>query len=58
LLLIDHQGAQFANLHSHEPQLVLNNSVALAKTAKIFGVPTVLTSVRLKTGNDALERSV
>jgi nicotinamidase-related amidase len=45
LLLIDHQGAQFANLHSHEPQLVVNNAVALAKTAKLFGVPTVLTTV-------------
>jgi nicotinamidase-related amidase len=45
LLLIDHQGAQFANLHSHEPQLVVNNAVALAKTAKLLGVPTVLTTV-------------
>ena len=45
LLLIDHQGAQFANLHSHEPQLVVNNAVALAKTAELFGVPTVLTTV-------------
>ena len=39
LLLVDHQGFQFANLHSHEPQLVVNNVVALAKTAKVFGVP-------------------
>jgi nicotinamidase-related amidase len=45
LVLIDHQGAQFANLHSHEPQLVVNNAVALAKTAKLLGVPTVLTTV-------------
>jgi nicotinamidase-related amidase len=45
LLLIDHQGAQFANLHSHDPQLVVNNVVALAKTAKLLGVPTVLTTV-------------
>jgi nicotinamidase-related amidase len=45
LLLIDHQGAQFANLHSHEPQLVVNNVVGLAKTAKLLGVPTVLTTV-------------
>jgi nicotinamidase-related amidase len=43
LLLIDHQGFQFANLHSHEPQLVVNNVVGLAKTAKLFGVPTILT---------------
>jgi len=37
LLLIDHQGFQFANLHSHEPQLVVNNVVGLAKTAKLYG---------------------
>jgi nicotinamidase-related amidase len=40
LVLVDHQAFQFANLHSHEPQLVVNNVVALAKTAKLFGVPT------------------
>jgi nicotinamidase-related amidase len=45
LLLVDHQAFQFANLHSHEPQLVVNNVVGLAKTAKLFGVPTVLTTV-------------
>jgi len=45
LLLVDHQAFQFANLHSHEPQLVVNNVVALAKTAKLFGVPTILTTV-------------
>jgi nicotinamidase-related amidase len=45
LLLVDHQAFQFANLHSHEPQLVVNNVVALAKTARIFGVPTILTTV-------------
>ena len=45
LLLIDHQPFQFANLHSHEPTLIVNNVIALAKTAKVFGVPTVLTTV-------------
>jgi nicotinamidase-related amidase len=45
LLLVDHQGFQFANLHSHEPQLVLNNVIGLAKTAKVFGVPTILTTI-------------
>jgi hypothetical protein len=34
-----------ANLHSHEPTLVVNNVVGLAKTAKVFGIPTVLTTV-------------
>jgi len=45
LVLIDHQPFQFANLHSHEPTLIINNVVALAKTAKVFSVPTVLTTV-------------
>jgi nicotinamidase-related amidase len=45
LLLIDHQPFQFANLHSHEPTIVVNNVVGLAKTAKPFGVPTILTTV-------------
>ena len=45
LLLIDHQAFQFANLHSHEPTLIVNNVVGLAKTAKAFQVPTILTTV-------------
>src|SRR6202007_2168703 len=45
LLLIDHQPFQFANLHSHEPMLVANNVIGLAKAAKVFGVPTILTTV-------------
>ena len=45
LLLIDHQPFQFANLHSHEPTMIVNNVVGLAKTAKLFGVPTILTTV-------------
>jgi nicotinamidase-related amidase len=45
VLLIDHQPFQFANLHSHEPTMIVNNVVGLAKTAKVFGVPTILTTV-------------
>lgn len=45
LVLIDHQPFQFANLHSHEPTLIINNVVALAKTSKVFNVPTILTTV-------------
>src|SRR5437868_10732368 len=45
LILIDHQPFQFANLHSHEPTMIVNNVVALAKTAKVFNVPTILTTV-------------
>ncbi|MET7506945.1 hydrolase [Streptomyces albidoflavus] len=45
LVLIDHQPFQFANLHSHEPALVVNNVVGLARAARVFDVPTVLTTV-------------
>lgn len=45
LLLIDHQPFQFANLHSHEPTMIVNNVVGLAKGANVFGVPTILTTV-------------
>jgi nicotinamidase-related amidase len=45
LVLIDHQAYQFANLHSHEPTMVINNVIALAKTAKVFNVPTILSTV-------------
>ena len=45
LVLIDHQPYQLANLNSHEPQMVINNTAGLAKAAKAFGVPTILTTV-------------
>jgi nicotinamidase-related amidase len=45
VVLIDHQPYQFANLHSHEPTMIVNNVVGLAKGAKVFGVPTILTTV-------------
>lgn len=45
LVLIDHQPYQLANLNSHEPTMVVNNTTGLAKAAKAFGVPTILTSV-------------
>ncbi len=45
LVLIDHQPYQLANLNSHDPHMVINNSAGLAKAAKAFGVPTILTSV-------------
>lgn len=45
LVLIDHQPYQFTNLNSHEPTMVINNVVGLAKAAKVFNVPTILTTV-------------
>ena len=45
LVLIDHQAFQFSNLNSHDPTMIVNNVIALAKSAKIFNVPTILTTV-------------
>ena len=45
VVLIDHQPFQFANLHSHEPAMIINNVIVLAKAAKLFKVPTILTTV-------------
>jgi nicotinamidase-related amidase len=45
LVLIDHQAYQFTNLNSHEPTMIINNVIGLAKTAKVFNVPTILSTV-------------
>src|SRR3954462_1164127 len=45
LILIDHQPFQFAGLRSHDTQTIINNVVGRAKSAKAFGVPTLLTTV-------------
>jgi nicotinamidase-related amidase len=50
LLLIDHQPYQLSNVNSHDPQAVVNNTTALAKMAKAFNVPTILTSVIAERG--------
>ena len=56
LLLIDHQPFQFAGLRSHDSQTVINNVVGLAKAAKIFGVPTLLTTVVEEKGGYLLKQ--
>ncbi len=45
LVLIDHQPYQLSNLNSHDPHMAVNNAAGLAKAAKVFDVPTILTSV-------------
>ncbi len=55
VVLIDHQPFQFANLNSHEPTLIINNTVGLAKATKIFNVPTILTTVTEERGGYILK---
>jgi len=52
VLLIDHQPSQLANVNSHDPTMVVNNVTALAKTAKAYGVPTILTTINTKRGGE------
>jgi len=52
--LIDYQPQMFFGVGSHERHMVLNNAVALAKAARLFDVPVILTTVAAKTFSGAL----
>lgn len=52
LILIDHQPFQANAVKNIEINSMVNNVVALAKSAKAFGVPTLLTSVIKDRGGD------
>ena len=56
LVLIDHQPFQFAGLRSHDTQTIINNVVGLAKSAKAFNVPTLLTTVVEERGGYLLKQ--
>lgn len=56
LILIDHQPFQFAGLRSHDTQTIINNVVGLAKSAKAFNIPTLLTTVVEKQGGHLLKQ--
>jgi nicotinamidase-related amidase len=56
LILIDHQPFQFAGLRSHDTQTIVNNVVGLAKIAKAFNVPTLLTTVVEERGGFILKQ--
>ncbi len=49
LILIDHQPQMFFGVESANRETIINNVVGLAKAAKIFKVPTILTTVAAKT---------
>lgn len=48
LILIDHQPQMLFGVASMDRQLLINNTVGLAKAAKVFNVPVILTSVETK----------
>ena len=45
LLLIDYQPTSFFTVQSIDRQLLINNVIGLAKVAKIFDIPTIVTTV-------------
>jgi nicotinamidase-related amidase len=45
IALIDYQPAMFQGVQSHDRLVTMNNVQILAKAAKLFKIPTVLTTV-------------
>ena len=56
VLLIDHQPSQLANVNSHDPTMVINNVTGLAKVAKAFAVPTILTTIGAARGGEIFKQ--
>jgi len=50
LIIIDYQPTQVNSIVSMDRQLLVDNIVRVATTAKIFGLPIVLSTVNVKTG--------
>jgi nicotinamidase-related amidase len=45
IALIDHQPAMYQGVQSHDRLVTFNNVQVLAKAAKLFGIPTVISTV-------------
>jgi nicotinamidase-related amidase len=45
IALIDFQPAMYQGVQSHDRIVTVNNVQVLAKTAKLFGIPTVISTV-------------
>jgi len=43
--LIDYQPAMFFGVQSHDRMLIMHNALVVGKTAKLFAIPTVLSTV-------------
>lgn len=56
LLLIDHQPFQASGVKNIDVALMINNVVLLAKTAKAFGVPTLLSTVLKDRGGNLFKQ--
>ena len=54
LALIDYQPAMFAGVHSHDRTTIVQNVQILAKAAKLFRVPTILSTVAAQSFSGAM----
>lgn len=54
LLLIDHQPQMAFGVQSHDRQMIKNNVQGLAKSAALFKIPTILTTVAEKSFSGAI----
>lgn len=54
VILIDHQPQMFFSVQSIDRQTIVNNAISLAKVAKDFNVPTILTTVDEQSFNGVL----
>jgi len=52
--LIDYQPAMFAGVHSHDRTTIVQNVQILAKAAKLFRVPTILSTVAVQSFSGAM----
>src|SRR5271170_3015686 len=52
LLIIDYQPVQVTSIASMDRRTLVANIVAVAKTAKLYGLPVVVTTVNVKTGRN------
>jgi nicotinamidase-related amidase len=50
MIIIDYQPTQVASIASMDHRMLVHNIVSVAKTAKLFGLPIVLSTVNVKTG--------
>lgn len=54
LAMIDFQPAMFAGVHSHDRTTIVQNAQILAKAAKLFRVPTILSTVAAQSFSGAM----
>src|SRR5258708_1605982 len=52
LIIIDYQPVQVTSVASMDRQALVTNIVSVAKAAKVFGLPIVLSTVNVQTGRN------